>query len=339
MKKSEIVISTAHVESRLRGDFWREVTRPFFLSSFADEVNPEASIRSRAFDTGTIALISFSAQQCRRDRKVVASSDLADYLVQLVVSGNVTGDFGEPSFRASRGDVFIIDLAKPYITLSDAGSRLSVAVPRERLEKMVGRRNLHGLTLKADWPFTRLLTDYMQGLFSVASGPISAEESSAAQDALVTLVAGNLSGKAPMLPGYPSELSVVLRERMLAYIDEHLRDADLGPQKLMTRFRISRAHLYRAFEEDGGISRLIREKRLDLAYRMLSVPSSNTSVDSIKRLGLECGFTSPENFSRAFRERFGTTPGQVRKGEAPTGVRGADQFDIQAYFTTFTNAD
>ncbi|MGU7781130.1 helix-turn-helix domain-containing protein [Burkholderia sp. PU8-34] len=339
MKKGEIVISTAHVESGLRGDFWREVTRPFFLSSFADEVNPEASIRSRAFGAGTIALISFSAQQCRRDRKVIVSSDLADYLVQLVVSGDVTGDFGGPSFRASRGDVFIIDLAKPYVTLSDAGSRLSVAVPRERLEKMVGRTNLHGLTLKADWPLTRLLIDYMQGLFSVAGGPISTEESSAVQDALATLVAGNLSGKAPTVSGYPSELGVVLRDRILAYIDEHLRDVELGPQKLMTRFRISRAHLYRAFEKDGGIALLIREKRLDLAYRMLSAPSFHASGESIKRLSLECGFTSPNNFSRAFRERFGTTPGQMLKGESPAGMRGGDQFDFQAHFMTFTNAD
>lgn len=339
MKRSEIIISTSHVESRLRGDFWREVVRPFVLCSFADEMNPEASICSRTFGVGTIALVSFSAQQCQRDRRVIAYSDMADYLVQLAVSGDVTGDFGESSFRASRGDVFIIDLAKPYITRADAGNRLSFTVPRARLEKLVGRRNLHGLTLKADWPLTRLLTDYMQGLFSVASDPISAEESSAAQDALIKLVAGSLNGQTSMLQDYQPELGAVLRERMLAYINDHLRDAELGPQKLMTRFRVSRAHLYRAFEQEGGVARLIREKRLDLAYWTLSAPTFLTSRESIKRLSFECGFTNPENFSRAFRERFGCTPGHVRSGKVEAGVQRGQQFDFQAHLMTLTKTD
>jgi AraC-like DNA-binding protein len=335
--RGEVLISTSAVEPKLRSEFWREVTRPVYITSPFDDDDKgelEGSVRSRSFGTMMIVESSFNRQQYVRDRQLIQRSGMSDYILHVVTSGTVVGDFPQTSLKAKPGDIFIVDLAYPLHTRAEAGSRVSVAIPREPLERAIGRRNLHGFVLQSHWAITQILTDYLLGL-NAAAGDISTDESEAIREALLILLSGAVAGREIPSSPCPPELYGVLRKRILEYIDQHIADADLGPQKLMARFRVSRTHLYRTFEADGGVATLIREKRLDLAYQHLAALSAKGDGESIKTLCFRYGFSSPENFNRVFKDRFGMTPKSLKTSEVQSRLLETDGHDLHGYFKKF----
>ena len=58
-----------------------------------------------------------------------------------------------------------------------------------------------------------------------------------------------------------------LRACALVYILDHLGESWLSPTTICVALAVSRAQLYRAFNDEGGIAQVIRRKRLEHAYR------------------------------------------------------------------------
>lgn len=327
----EVLVSTDLVEDSLRSDFWREVTRPFYETTpLPGSENPqlEGAIRSRQAVGLWFGSITFNAQRYNRDRRVIASSDLDQYLVAVVGGGGLSGDFAGASVTARSGDICVLDLAQPVQSDVTVGGMFSTLVPRQALAKATGYANLHGLVLKAHLPMTNLLTTYLGGLSGFGNQP-SDDEAVAVQEALVTILAAALRGEQPDGSGDLRPLSMALRQRALDFIDSNIDNPDLSPDYILRRFHVSRAHLYRAFAEDGGISNVIRDRRLDAAFVEL------TRTDVVARLVTEIafalGFTNVSHFLRRFRARFGLTPGEARRERGARPLTSA----LQAHFLEF----
>ncbi|MGQ2914666.1 helix-turn-helix transcriptional regulator [Microbacterium aurantiacum] len=95
----------------------------------------------------------------------------------------------------------------------------------------------------------------------------------------------------------------------LAYIDRHLGDPNLSPAEVASHVGISERHMSRIFGETGvGPARVILDKRLEEAHRLLSMPNALTVGAAAKH----CGFSSHAHFSRVFREKFEETPTHLR---------------------------
>jgi len=327
----EVVVSTDLVEGRLRSDFWREVTRPFYETTpLAGSESPllEGTIRSRQAAGLWFGSITFNAQRYNRDRRIIASSDLDQYLVAIVAGGGLSGDFAGASVTARSGDICVLDLTQTVQSDVTAGGMFSTLIPRSALAKATGHANLHGLILKAHLPMTKLLTTYLEGLRDFGNRP-SDDEAAAMQDALVTILAAALRGERPDVEGDLRPLSMALRQRTLDFIDSNIRNPDLSPDYILRRFNVSRAHLYRAFAEDGGISSIIRDRRLDAAFRELT--RTDVAPRSVAEIAFALGFVNATHFLRRFRARFGLTPGEARR------ERPSRQFapDLQAHFLEF----
>lgn len=110
---------------------------------------------------------------------------------------------------------------------------------------------------------------------------------------------------------------------LLAYIEQHIGEAELGTDSLQQAFALSRASLYRLFQSRGGVASYIREQRLCTAHRYLQAYPDC----SLTWLLYEMGFASERQFQRAFQQRFGMPPMQWRrqcraKPHAPAPRRG-----------------
>ncbi|RQS68456.1 helix-turn-helix domain-containing protein [Burkholderia sp. Bp8963] len=339
MTQPEIIISTDAVEPCLRNDFWREVTSPIFDTTPVDGTTNTplfGTIRSRPVGGLLIGTVSFNAQRYRRDRRVIAQGGLDHHLIQILTAGTMRGTFGRRSVTAEPGDICIMDFTQTFESRADTGARMTMAVPRKDLENALGRRNLHGAVLKAGAPMTQLLVDFLQGLRAV-SARLSASEAFAAQDAMVSLLAAGLTGQDITGHVTPSALNDALRERVIEFIDANLTCPELGPGLLMRRFRISRAHLYRAFADDGGVGTLIRNKRLDAAY--LALTHQHGRERSITEIATDCGFSSSAQFLRAFRSHFGLTPSDAkREGVMPAAALGEGSHSLQRHFAHYRSA-
>lgn len=162
-------------------------------------------------------------------------------------------------------------------------------------------------------PLTRLLSEYLHSLQSLIGKLDKAEEKSA-QEAMLTLLGAGIKGVArEEMQSLPVNLP--MRKTILAYIDHNLFNPLLGPNLIVQNLRVSRSRLYRTFDTEGGIATIIREKRLDHAYRIL-VGECSRQV-SFKEIAYRCGFHDGAQFTRAFKTRFGMSPKEARETKAP----------------------
>jgi len=117
-------------------------------------------------------------------------------------------------------------------------------------------------------------------------------------------------------PGIPATRSLprhgeceVEFSRIARFIESQLDWPDLSPETICARSVWSRATLYRLFEPHGGLSRYIRQLRLQRAYAELSQGGRHRRILDI---ALDSQFASEATFSRAFRRTFGMPPSEAR---------------------------
>lgn len=308
--KGSFYLSTDMVESAVRDDFWRET------SSLIYEVTPEensvaglsGTVRSRLLGNLVLGNTSFNTQFCRRSRSLITRTDLDFYLLQLVLAGEYRGDFAGKDFHARPGDMFIMDLTKPLNSKKEAGARLTIVIPRKDFGQSLASKNLHGVILPGHVAVNRLLFDFVLSLDGQLEN-LEDHVMPGVQESLMLLLRTSLSGATLTHEQFMS-ISLSLRKRVIDYIDQNLCSPDLGPQSIMAHFRLSHSHLYRAFEPDKGVAKLIRDKRLDMAYRLILNKRGHKL--SLKELAYDCGFPSRAQFSRFFQERFGIAPKALR---------------------------
>lgn len=93
------------------------------------------------------------------------------------------------------------------------------------------------------------------------------------------------------------------------YIQENC-GAQIMISDIADRFYISKYYLTHIFKEQTGMSprQFLTVTRLSKAYNLLHEP--NLKVSYISEI---CGFTSPSDMTRKFREQYGITPMQFRR--------------------------
>jgi len=95
------------------------------------------------------------------------------------------------------------------------------------------------------------------------------------------------------------------------YIARHFNTPGLQVAKVAHALGCSRTALYRAFaRRDCSVADMIRTRRLDHARQLLAKTASTTRIGDI---AAHCGYADLRTFNRAFRARFGITPGQARE--------------------------
>ena len=97
--------------------------------------------------------------------------------------------------------------------------------------------------------------------------------------------------------------------RTLDYVRDHFAE-DLTLAKLAKVACFSKFHFHRIFRTLLGetVNQYVRRVRLEKAARMLTYNKDQSIID----IALDCGFSSSQNFAKAFKAHFGVTPTYVR---------------------------
>ncbi len=98
--------------------------------------------------------------------------------------------------------------------------------------------------------------------------------------------------------------------RTIDYIEQNIAEGDLSLKQLSFVAGFSPFHFHRIFAGMMGetLNQFIQRVRVEKAAMMLvSNPKKNMT-----EIAFDCGYSGSAQFSRAFRERFGTTPSQWR---------------------------
>jgi|GEM_PF-540682 len=219
----------------------------------------------------------------------------------LLLGGQVTRRaMGSDAIKRA-GDLFFYDVAQLNDCMVEAGDVISVVVPRYLLPGHAAL--LHDRTLSSS--VGRLLGDQILSLFRNLSALRQQDVLHVVQSMLL-LMAAAVSPTAETIREAGSSIGAALLERIHHYIDAHLLEPDLTPEKICRDVGLSRARLYQLFEADGGIMRQIRRRRLRHAHQMLSDPQRRHV--RIADIAWTHGFSDEKYFYRIFKAEFGHTP-------------------------------
>lgn len=199
------------------------------------------------------------------------------------------------------------DLALPL-----AGPMVSLTFPREALGPMLKDWSACAATpVPASTPALALLTGYIE-ILKRESATVTPELQKLAVAHVYDLLALALG---PTREAIENARRGGLRAARLGAIKVDIAesmDAEFSIDAIAARHRLSSRHVQRLFEETGTtFTEFVRDQRLLRAHRMLI--SRRFDHKRISDIALDLGFGDLSHFNRAFRRRFGMSPGDVRK--------------------------
>ncbi len=273
-----------------------------------------------------IASVDSVAQTLNRGSAEIARGGGDQILIWVQISGESDVNYAGRKGRLAPGTVAVLDYAREIFVRAPDFAAIYVMLERKMVPPAFLAPSMHGTIFAADSGPGRLLYRAVESLFQTIA-MLTVAEASAAMDALITMAAGMLEGDLARSSSRSSAGDPLL-DKALAFIDRNLARSDLVPALLEKSLPLSRSGLYRLFEPLGGVRNAILHRRLERAVRVLL--TSTAAKPPLRAIAHDHGFPSEEQFSRAFRARFGTTPYQfhdmVRRKDTEALAAQAERF-------------
>jgi len=283
------------------------------ISQLVDVALPEGSDAAQGFTVefmtcsmADIVLTSghFAAQTFAR---LSRAAPIDYWWLYLGRSGEAWFEGGDRRLHARPGAMFLVSLDKDFRgRITDYDGQI-VALPRSAFAGVANELdNVRNTILSGS--LIGLLADHLRNL-EARVVEMGADELRQAGRATAAMIAACIQPSANRLEQAQGSIDSVLFERARLYIENHLGEFELIPERVAQGLRISRSNLYRAFESVGGVARFIQRKRLQAAYADL-IATGNTQVQEV---AYRHGFRLASDFTRAFRREFGISPREARE--------------------------
>jgi AraC-like DNA-binding protein len=304
-----------------RLDSWRDLFGRQFLRLDIDPLD-DGTFR---FDTRfltlpglTVSAGEVSAIRCTRTAEL-AKDNNDDLVLLLPKRGEMQISERGREAVIGTGDAFVWRSSEVGQTVSTGGSYVSMSVPCKAVASQVlDVDRLRFAVIPRENATLRLLDGYLDLLLNgpVANGP--AEENGTLMMAArhVHEIAGALLDDTranwERLRGPGGGLQAARVAAIHADIARHVTEPDYSIADVARRQGLAPGYIRNLLAMEGDrFSDLLRAARLDLAYRILTDRRHDRA--RIVEITYHCGFNDVSYFNRCFRQRFGATPGDVRR--------------------------
>ncbi|QCB97830.1 helix-turn-helix domain-containing protein [Arthrobacter sp. PAMC25564] len=297
-------------------DHWRHLVAESFVPLLAQTGDAETfhgRLRSRLLDRLAIVEVSSTSHEVHRTAALIAQSDQRYFKLSLQLQGTglLVQDNREAVLRP--GDLAIYDTNRPYSLAFEEQARMMVVMfPYDALSlppECVGQ--LSAVRMAAGGGLTSLVGPFISRLaenLDVLNGPSGSRLATNALDLVSTMLHSELD----MAPDRMKPLAL-LASAIREYIEANLSDPTLSPASIAAAHFISTRHLHNVFHESGTtVASWIRSQRLEGAKRELRDPLH--SGKSVGTVAARWGFLDAAHFSRSFRDAFGESPSDWRRG-------------------------
>jgi len=297
-------------------DHWRHLVAESFVplaASTGDPDNFRGRMRSRRLDRMAIVEVSSTGHEVQRTPALIAQSNERYFKLNLQLQGTglLIQDNREALLRP--GDLSIYDTSRPYTLAFEGDARLMVvmfpwdalSLPPECIAQLSAlRMAADGGLASIVGPFIAHLAENLDAL----SGPSGSRLAANALDLVSTMLHSELDmARDSMKP--QALLAASARE----YIDAHLADPLLSPATIAAAHFISTRHLHNVFHESGTtVASWIRTQRLERIRRDLRDPLHHGTP--LGTVAARWGFLDAAHFSRTFRDAYGESPSDWRRG-------------------------
>ncbi len=307
-----------HLNAGTRADEALALWQSKISDTFTDlcpAINPgdlfHAEMQTSAFEGVHVSHIRALPHVVSRSRSHIRHSHNDNYFLVRQLVGESEVDFDDGTVRMAVGDFALVDPDIPYrLMFKQPFEQQCVQIPqlwlRERLD--CTDRQLGNRLLNADAPMVRLLGLSLDQL-TTSTGEDEATTRNLSElffDILLRAMRGTMPMASDAANG------CLTPERIRNYIAHRYTDPDLAPAEAAAVLGCSVRNIHRVCGLAGtSFGRLLLEARLVASRRILEqAPATN---GAISRAAMDAGFSDHAHFSRAFKERFGSTPRQFSR--------------------------
>lgn len=312
--------STGQFAPRERFPIWRDSINVLFDTRLDSAFAPEdfnARLDGAVLGQVLFGKLSSVSQAFSRSEAKILNDGLDCYLVQVFTWGHCEVKDG-PHIRIVRpGDIYIIDASAPLEAINHGFETITALIPRDLIRRNLVQPDMHHRRIiPADMPLAKLLYTFICTLAANRSS-MSAADGIASMGPLLGLVEGVLNAPVQGALGAAPEqaLDFAVVNAVKDHIEANLTNHALSPESVASDLGLSRSRLYRLFQPMGGVSAYIRNRRLRRSLQDLLVQGARSL--RIGEIAWRYGFGSETHYSRAFRLRYGMSPGEARRSHSP----------------------
>ncbi|WP_305988975.1 helix-turn-helix domain-containing protein [Roseibium sp. MMSF_3544] len=256
------------------------------------------------------AIVSLNAKRVLRDRNMIRR-DPGEHLFLLIQDkGNCWIHQNETSVELTPGDMYLVDSAhsSEFVYNGADARQVSIHLPRAEMLHRFGGICTGGIAIDRTDPLFLAMRAVLTKIFSddISVAPHHGE-------AFLSIL-GAYFRSVEHQDSLRDRASNGVLSRALCLIDRHAMDADFGPQRLAELLQVSPRTLQRQFGALGEtVGKRLLAVRLDTARARLNSAEEGSGRNTIAAVAYESGFNDLSYFYRAFRDRFGMPPGDLRK--------------------------
>ena len=213
------------------------------------------------------------------------------------------------------GNMVLLDSRLPYSgILESAGSGQLLSILRIPHDEIICRipclEDVTMVVLDPRKKMTQLVYDMVRSLHKQSQPGEMGQNTILANTVLDNVTAAALSSFQDRDCDYYSRSNTLLW-RVKSYIDAHLLENDLDPERIASAHNVTARYLNRLFaREDTSITRWVRRRRLERCAEMLH--TSWHMKRNINDVAYLCGFNSLPYFYLSFKQHYGCTPSEYR---------------------------
>lgn len=308
------LLSTDDLASAERAPAWREWMSRVFggLDSdlYGDSVFDGHIASSRAGDV-VLTRLEASRHRVMRSARLARGSDTSYLKIVAPWQGNAAlAQQGRETWVRPGGWAIYDTTASYEVANPERSHHLIVMLPKEQLsERGLRIEPLMGRLVGGASGISRVALETMRSVFQEL--PLMTPEAARGAGALVTdlvrLSLLELAGRASA-----ATQQEALKDRIRAFIGQHLRDPGLSLDRIALALNCSKRHLHNAFaDEEDTLGQYILRQRLQACMRELKNPLHLQRT--ITDIAFFWGFNNGAHFSRVFREHAGLSPSEFRQ--------------------------
>lgn len=311
-----VEVDTALVPAKQRADAWREsllgIFGPIHVESLDDE-SLSGRLRSVSRGCFTFNGMRYRGMSLWRSPVDVAKLDQEHFTLTLPSSRLHVVQHGRERVLEP-GQIYLFNHAVTYRTRPQTEYRTeSIAFPGRLLQQRMGSLEpFYDLGTGCGNPVNTQLIRAFASHLSQGVTTWTEHEYETLVGQFMDMLALFAGGAAATACSLETSTRAGHRERALKYIRAHASDSTLSPRHVAEACGISLSYLHEVFRAAGvPVEEKIFEERLEIARRMLIDPKTRGA--SIQTVCYDAGFNDPAHFSRKFKQRFGMTPGEMRR--------------------------
>lgn len=247
----------------------------------------------------------------RRTKEQLRKDDELFVGIQLTTQGRERFRIGDTGIEASSGDLVVWTTNNEVeFEVLERLHKVTLMIPWSLLrERMPDRKTLPtGGKIESRSGVGSLLAVHLLAL-SNQIGSLESKQLGSVSRSTLEFIGIALSDQQPTAS---FDGSASLLNRVQEYMLQHLHEEDLNPTKIAAANRVSLRYLQMLFHRSGAtVNGWLLERRLAKCREALTDTSYRRQ--KIADIAYRWGFTSTSHFSRVFKDRYGTSPSEVRR--------------------------